>query len=111
MAIETQNQNSLGLLSSLLVRPEIKDVWFNAKEVKLDGFLFVGCRFDNCTLILSSTNFEIENCYIDASTKISYAGEIIKPIQLFNSRYDWVYQNAPYFAPTKNADGTITIKG
>lgn len=110
MGSDPDYKNTLSLIASLMTKPEIKDAWFNNKEVKLDGFRFVGCRFDNCKLTVSSVNFEIENCHIDATTQILYSGEIIKPIRLFNSRYDWVYQHAPFFAPTKNADGTITIK-
>ena len=110
MLSETKNPNSSGLLASLFY-PEINSAWFNGKEVNLDGFRFVGCRFDNCKLIISSTNFELENCFIDQSSQIVYGGDIVKPIRLFNSRYDWVYQHMPFFAPTKNIDGTITIKG
>jgi len=111
MSSETQNQNSPGFLASMLYKPEVNSAWFNGKEVKLDGFRFVGCRFDNCKLTISSTNFEIENCFIDKSSQIVYSGDIVKPIRLFNSRYDWTYENMPFFAPTKNPDGTITIKG
>lgn len=111
MSINTDNTKFLGLLSEALNRPEVNGTWFNGKSIKLDGFRFVGCRFDNCILTLSSTNFEIENCFIDNSSQISYAGDIVKPIKLFNSRYDWVYQHMPFFAPTKNPDGTITVKG
>ncbi|MBM1143633.1 hypothetical protein GN155_007580 [Alcanivorax sp. ZXX171] len=111
MANYTDNSKLMELLSTMMNRPEVKGAWFNGKKIKLDGYRFIGCRFDNCTLTLSSTNFEIEDCFIDNSSLIEYAGEIVKPIKLFNSRYDWVYQNMPFFAPTKNSDGTITIKG
>ncbi len=93
-----------------LSKPEIKGTWFNNREVKLDGFRFVSCRFDNCKLTVTSTNFELERCYIDANTVILYGNEIVKPIRLFNSRYEWVYNTMPYFAPVRYQDGTITIK-
>lgn len=111
MSGNTDNTSFMGLLSTALDRPEVSGAWFNGKSVKLDGFRFVGCRFDNCTLTISSVNFEIESCFIDGSSQIRYAGEVVKPIRLFNSRYDWVYEHMPFFAPTKNPDGTITIKG
>ncbi|WP_041363950.1 hypothetical protein [Methylomonas methanica] len=111
MTAENQNHYGLGVLGSLLYKPEINGIWFNGKEVKLDGYRFVSCRFDNCKITVSSANFEIENCYIDDYSLIIYSGEIVKPIRLYNSRYEWVYEHAPFFAPTKNADGTITIKG
>lgn len=100
----------LGLLSTLGQRPRVNGAWYHNQEITIDGYTFVGCRFDNCTLRLSSTNFEFESCFIDGSTQIVYAGEIIKPIRLFNSRYQWVSEHMPYFAPVRNADGTITIK-
>ncbi|MCU7805485.1 MAG: hypothetical protein KZQ96_20030 [Candidatus Thiodiazotropha sp. (ex Lucinoma borealis)] len=101
----------LGLLVAALKKPEVKDTWYNGKDIKLDGYKFVRCRFDNCKITISSTDFELENCFIDEKTQIIYSGDIVKPIRLFNSRHDWIYEHAPYFAPTKNSDGTITIKG
>ncbi|MEW8352662.1 MAG: hypothetical protein AB2665_02585 [Candidatus Thiodiazotropha sp.] len=111
MTDESTNKNHFGLLAALMIKPEINGTWFNGKEVKLDGYKFIGCRFDNCKITVSSTNFEIEDCFIDEKTQIIYSGEIVKTIRLFNSRYEWIYEHAPFFAPTKNADGTITIKG
>jgi hypothetical protein len=97
------------LLAALSKRPEVKGAWFNAKEFKIDGYKFTGCRFDNCKLHVSSVNFEFENCFIDPHTAIIYNGEIVKIIRLFNSRNSWIYQAAPSFAPVRNPDGTITI--
>lgn len=98
------------LLSQYLQRPEVKNVWFNEKEIKIDGFRFVACRFDNCKLIVTSTNFELERCYIDQKTQVVYSTSLVNIIRLFNSRYDWTYQYMPYFAPTRHENGTITIK-
>lgn len=97
-------------LASLLNRPEVNAIWYNKKEVKLDGYKFIGCRFDGCTLTVTSSNFELESCFIDSSTVIKFGGDIVKPIKLFNSRSEWAYEKSPFFAPIKNADGTITIK-
>ena len=111
MTIEENDSNKgLGLLGQYLKNPEVKGAWYNAKKIKLDGYNFIDCRFDNCQLEITSTNFELERCYIDQSTTILYGGEIIKPIRLFNARYEWVYENMPYFAPMRNSDGTITLK-
>ena len=103
-------QDYSGLLAALLQRPEVRGTWYNRKVVKLDGYRFVSCRFDNCTLEVSSTNFELERCYIDSTTVVRYSGDIVKPIRLFNRVYDWIYQQIPYFAPVRHEDGTITIK-
>lgn len=109
MSSEKPNNDLAGLLA-LLNKPEVSGVWYNAKEVKLDGYKFNSCRFDKCTLIVTSTNFELNNCYISEDTTIRFGSEITKPIRLFNHRDQAVYKSLPFFAPTLNADGTITVK-
>lgn len=100
-----------GALSQIFGRPIVQGLYYNGKMVPLDGYRFVGCRFDNCTLMVASNNFELINCVIDPTTVIQYGMETIKIVQLFNSRSEWMYASAPGFAPRKNADGTITIDG
>ena len=107
---ENNQPNYLTTLANFLIKPEVKHAWFNNKEVKLDGYKFEFCRFDNCKLIVTSINFELEHCHIDNSTIIEYGSEIVKIVRLFNSRYEWIYQKMPFFAPVRNNDGTITIK-
>lgn len=96
-------------LASLFNRPEVSGLYFSGKTVVLDGYKFIGCRFDNCNLKVSTTNFELIRCVIDASTTITYDTAIAKIIQLFNSRYPWAYQHFSEFVPTQNEDGSITI--
>lgn len=96
-------------LAGLLNRPEVKNLYYHNKKVVLDGYTFIGCRFDGCTLEVLSTNFDLINCIIDQSTTISYGASVSKIIKLFNSRYSWAPQHFPGFVPTQNADGTITI--
>lgn len=99
-------------LSRLLYKPEVKDVYYRGKEIKLDGYKFVSCRFDGCTLLLTSNNFELDHCVIDDTTSIRYGEDVARPIKLFLGRYEWAYQLFDaYFVPTKNPDGTISIKG
>ncbi len=100
---------SRGLINSLLSRPEVNGLYYNSKKLTLDGYTFIGCRFDNCTLQVSSSNFDLIRCVIDVSTTIVYGASALKIIQLFNSRYPWAYENLKGFVPTVNADGTITI--
>ncbi|MFC3471999.1 hypothetical protein ACFOHT_19435 [Massilia oculi] len=92
-------------------RPVVEGLYYNGKTVTLDGFHFVGCRFDNCRLLVGSTNFELLNCVIDPSTVIQYGPETVKIVHLFNSRNEIIFQNAPSLAPRRNPDGTITING
>jgi len=100
---------SQGLLG-LLRRPEVNGLYYNGQKIVLDGYRFIGCRFDNCTLEVSSLNFDLIRCVIDPSTVISYGPSVAKIIQLFNGRYDWASRNfAVPFVPVKNDDGTITI--
>lgn len=98
-------------LSQVFQRPTAVGLYFNGKEITLDGFEFEGCRFDNCILRVSSTNFELRNCIIDNATTIEYGSEAMKIVHLFNSRTDWYYQNLPHLAPVKHANGTISITG
>lgn len=96
-------------LSSVFSQPEVKGLYYNGVQLVLDGYNFIGCRFDNCQLAVNSLNFNLIRCVIDESTVISYGSSVLKVIELFNSRYDWAYEHFPGFVPTKNPDGTITI--
>jgi hypothetical protein len=100
-----------GALGQIFGRPTVQGLYYNGKMVALDGYQFVGCRFDNCTLMVASPNFELINCVIDPSTVIQYGMETVKIVRLFNSRSEWMYASAPGLAPRRNADGTITIDG
>jgi hypothetical protein len=54
-------QRSLDFLGSPTA---IEGRWYNNQEVPLDGFTFVRCRFDNCELIVSKGNFQLDHCWI-----------------------------------------------
>lgn len=100
---------SLGL-ASLWIRPEVRGLYYSGKVLKLDGYRFVECRFDNCILEVNSENFELVQCVLDASTRIQYSTNVTKLIKLFLGRYHWAAQYFPaYFIPTKNPDGSETI--
>lgn len=97
----------LGLASWL--RPEVKGMYYSGKALTLDGYKFVGCRFDNCVLQVTSDNFEIIECVIDKTTRIEYSTNISKIIRLFLGRFDWATQYFPEFVPTKHANGSESI--
>ncbi len=109
----SQNENQSPLsqyyLSQLARRPQLTGIWYNQKDVTLDGFNFVQCRFDNCNLYVSSANFEVHRCFFDDRTKIYYEGDVVKVLRLFNSRNPWVYDNHPFFAPERHENDTISI--
>ena len=106
----TAPKTGLELLKSLTERTEIKNIWYNNKEITIDGYKFIDCRFDNCKLHISSDRFELENCFIDDGTQVIYGGNTVRIVKLFNKDYDWAYQSIPNFAPTKSSNGTISIK-
>ncbi len=99
-----QALNNLGQLQ------EVNGLWFNQKELQLDGYRFIGCRFDACSLYINTTNFELINCHIDEKTYITYGPNTLKVVKLYNSRNPNAYQNYSIFAPERNADNTITIR-
>lgn len=96
-------------LANIFVRPEVKGLYYNGQSIALDGYSFIGCRFDNCNLHISSLNFDLIKCVVDQSTTISYGSSVIKVVKLFHSRHPWALQYFPGFVPTQNADGSITI--
>lgn len=109
MQEDSQNSGGLSALSILARRHDVNNLWFNNKIVTLDGYTFNNCRFDSCRLNISSTNFEINRCHIDERTVINYSGEIVKVLRLFTCRYEWFYENSPYFTPDRHEDGTFSI--
>ncbi len=109
MAEEQQALPTTGALARALARATLKGVWFNNRDVILDGYRFEDCRFDNCRLSAWSTDFQLIRCLIDASTVVNYGSDASRLIKLFHSRNEWFYTNDPVFAPTRHEDGTISI--
>ena len=110
MAQETIHETrGLGLINALATRTEIKETWFNHKTVQLDGFNFLGCRFDNCRLQIASPEFELHRCYVDNSNIFHYQGDVVKVLRIFNTFHPWVDEHYPYFVPERHDDGTISI--
>ena len=109
--MENDNTGLLQSLSTLGQLQIVDGLWFNQKSFSLDGYRFVGCRFDGCSLHVSTLNFELVNCHVDQKTVITYGPQTLKIVKLYNSRNDYAYNFLSVFAPAKNADGTITIIG
>ena len=98
-----------GLLAALGEKPALTGVWYHAKSIKLDGYKFVSCRFDKCQLHISSSNFVLDKCIIDADSVIYFGNEILKAVQLYNSRSPWLMEKNSKLAPVLHEDGTISI--
>lgn len=92
---------------NLFQEPKVSNQWFNGQEVHLDGWHFVGCRFDNCIIFVSSPLFTLEKCLIDPSSKIVINPSIVAPVRIFNFRMP--NNGHPYFWPTFHPDGTISV--
>ena len=109
--IENENPQLTGLqaIGQLAYRPDVRHIWYNGQTFSLDGYNFWSCRFDNCHLHIGSPHFEMHHCFLDDNTTLYYQGEIVKILRLFNSRHEWMYSQAPFFAPVKHKDGTISI--
>lgn len=94
----------------LMARPEVKGLYYRNQHLVIDGYKFINCRFDNCTLETRNGNFDIISCIIDNSNQLKYGSESRKAIQLFTSRYDWASTSLPAaFVGRPQPDGTITI--
>ena len=83
-------------------------LYYRNQFVALDGYKFINCRFDNCHLVLRTSNFVLESCVIDPSCVVSFSEDLLKVIRLFNRNAGWGGQY-PSFEPVANPDGTITI--
>ncbi|MDF7792894.1 hypothetical protein [Pseudomonas syringae] len=101
--------NSMSEALGISPNPIVRNQWFNNQEIQLDGWHFVSCRFDNCKLTLGTTEFSFESCYIDEETQVIYSVALVNIVRLFNLRNSPMHEKFPYFAPTFNADGTISI--
>ena len=107
-------EQTTGLLSGLGALGQLQEVnglWFNNKNFSLDGYRFIGCRFDSCTIHIATTNFELIDCHIDQNTIITYGPSPLKVIKLYNSRNEYALSHLSVFAPERNPDGTISIRG
>lgn len=91
-----------------LLLQSANQLWFNQKDIILDGWQFSYCRFDRCRIFLNSQHFELINCLIDEYSTIYYQGNTVNIIKLFNSRYSLPFL-PPHFQAIKNNDGTISI--
>jgi hypothetical protein len=88
--------------------PLNENLWFHHKVLKLDGWCFVGCRFDHCKLVIETPYFVLKNCYIDESNFIQLQGALINAVKFMNIMPG---QTAHSFHPVRNPDGTISVGG
>lgn len=107
---DSPEKKSLDVASFMWHRPEVKSLYYNGQTVKIDGYKFIACRFDNCVLQVSTDNFEFDRCVIDPSCRVEYSSNLAKVVKLFLGRFSWAVGNFdPSFLPFKNSDGSETI--
>jgi hypothetical protein len=100
------------LLASLPYR--IERQWYNQQEFSVDGYHFIQCRFDNCTLTTTRGTFVFENCFIGPDCTIIFLGEASKAVRLYTHVAPAANQEAlvrwPVLAPEYGEDWSFTIR-
>lgn len=89
--------------------PEIQGKWYNNVEVSLDGYKFVSCRFDRCTIKIAEGNFWIEGCVFEACAFI-WVDKAKRIVQTHNLVVPEAWaKTAGTLGPRINSDGTVTL--
>ena len=111
----TDNSESQGglltrALTNTLAPKTVKGLWFEDRELSLDGYEFVECRFDSCRLhVNNAQNVTLQRCYISKDTHFIYGQSALSAIKLFNLKTDWYYENAAVYVPERDEKGRITL--
>ena len=107
----TSQQPNLGALAALL-SPSLlyqkTNQYFRNQRIYIDGYTFKNCRFDACELVTYKGTFVFEHCVVGDDTIISYGGEALKIVKLFNSKSPY-WSFFPHIVAQRNLDGTFTI--
>lgn len=111
----SSNGTQANALTRLLQSPgaelvEITGLYFRDTEIFLEGYRFVRCRFDNCSIRLNSGDFEIDHSVIDESCKVIFGNSLIRVMRLFFNA--WRTQPHTWmkpWLPIDHGDGTISI--
>jgi len=110
--LEPKKQESNGLAKLYEVLPftmtDVKGKYYLNKKIKLDGFKFIACRFDNCSFYYDTSNFVFDKCVLSKCT-VFHPDGAIKSIKLFNVANLDLSSQWPDFCPSINSEGTISI--
>lgn len=81
--------------------------WYYKQSVTLDGYNFVRCRFDNCSVITLKGTFSLDHCYF--SSCMYYVQKEAKAVvQLASLVVPELRQRWPFVAIRQEADGTFS---
>lgn len=91
-------------------KPTFTRAWFNNQQVRLDGVKFDHCRFDGCTLLVSTADIEIyqskfENCRVAVLDPASR----IAALALHEFSPGMLPPSLQHLGPLRHPDGAITI--
>jgi hypothetical protein len=89
------------MLSELLIT--LEDQYWKDKRLYIDGYRFINCYFENCTLWVLRGTFEFHHCTIDGGSRI-FDQEALKCIQMFSQP-----DPNPAFMPKRYPDGALSI--
>lgn len=106
--IDTSDLDFGNLLST--ENPKSERVYYRDEAVWLDGYDFVRCRFDNCTLLVQSGRFEFDHCIIGHDTKIQYFDPALKIVRLFLNAYAPLAESMKSWGAEYHEDGTLSIR-
>ena len=95
---------------NIFSRPEIHDTHYRDETIALDGHVYVNCRFERCTLDISSANYDLIGCILDLSTTLTYRSSVADLLRFFDPAYPWANRHLPaFFVPMKNEEGAIVV--
>ena len=93
----------------LASRVPVEGRWFSDVDIKLDGYHFRFCRFDNCRLVYSTGDFVLERCFLGSGTVLTHTAAGTRAIRLFHVGYPQFDHYWQEWAPERHDDGTISI--
>jgi hypothetical protein len=87
---------------------QITGQWFNSVDVQLDGYAFIRCRFDHCTIYLRRGDFVLDHCFFNMCTVYFY-DDAVTVVRFYN-----VFSIPPasfpeHVRPIQHEDGTVSV--
>jgi hypothetical protein len=81
---------------------------YKNERLNIDGYRFTNCAFINCTVITMNGNFEINQCYFQAS--LVYFGGNAQRIMKIAGAFATEWSMPEGLRPQRESDGAVTVK-
>ncbi|MCX5902011.1 MAG: hypothetical protein NTV89_00770 [Proteobacteria bacterium] len=96
------------ILGQILIN--VTNKYFENRDIYIDGYRFINCRFENVRLIVMRGTFEFHSCFINGGFRY-FQEEAQKCVQFMMFGLDQIpYTIIPEsLRPIKNEDGSISI--